>query len=195
MNYLAFDTSTDICSVTFFYNSNYYTKVKKNVREHSEFLPVFCSELINNKINEIDFIAISVGPGSYSGLKVSSSFAKGLSLAINKPIVPINAFESINLSIEEKKEYYIAIYSHRDYAFYQKYHSGKFLEKAKCNKISNINNFKVFGYGLKEHISDDKFVEIEPSSQNIGQIAHDNFKLLVKTDVNDVEPILLSKDD
>ena len=41
MNYLSIDTSSDICSVTLSLNGDINTFEKENIREHSEYLPVF----------------------------------------------------------------------------------------------------------------------------------------------------------
>ena len=69
MNYLAIDTSTNICSVAFLYKSKLNVLNEFNVKEHSKYLPLMSKELVEDKVKEIDFIALSIGPGSYSGLK------------------------------------------------------------------------------------------------------------------------------
>ena len=191
MNYLSIDTSSTICSVTLFYNSKFDVIEEKNVREHSEHLAPICNQLINNKIKEIDFIALSIGPGSYSGLKTSCSFAKGLAYAINKPIVPVNTFEGMNLSINNKQKYYIALYSHREYAYFQLFKAGKPEEKCKCAKINEMKNYNIYGFGFN-NLYKNQYLEIKPSSKNIGMIANEKFDNLSEIDLNNISPIFLS---
>ena len=193
MNYLAIDTSSDICSVSVFLNGNAETLEQKNVKEHSEYMPPFCKKLLGDNLSKkIDFIALSIGPGSYAGLKTSSSFAKGLSMAINKPIIPVETFKGMNLSIKNEDKYFIAIYSHRDFAFYQFYNGDGPLSKYVCGKISNMKDHSIFGYGFKNCEQSIEYSEITPSSKNIGMIANRNYNNLLVEDINNISPVLLS---
>ena len=191
MNYLSIDTSSKLCSTTLFYNRTFFTEDVESTNGHTTTLSSLCDKLGRKKIHEIDFIALSIGPGSYSGLRIGSSFAKGLALSLNKPIVPISTFEGMNLSIKDNDKYYISIYSHRDYAFYQLYNAGKIVENSKCSKIENMKIYKIYGYDFDDNLKSNRFVEIKPSSKNIGQIALNNFSNLVANKINDVRPLYL----
>ena len=191
MNYLSIDTSSTICSITLCEDSKYTYFEKENVKEYSRILGPACKDILNNKLDKIDFIALSIGPGSYTGLKTSCSFAKGLAYAISKPIIPISTFDGINLSIKNKDKYYIALYSHRDYAFYQLYKKGAKTNIIECNKISNMNDAPIYGYGFKEILKENYF-EIKPSSKNIGMLANEKYNNLSKVSLNDIQPIFLS---
>ena len=192
MNFLSIETTSNICSITFYYKSEFICFDKENIREHSKLLASNCKKIINDKINEIDFIALSFGPGSFSGIKTGCSFAKGLAYAIDKPIIPIDTFDGINLSIENKDKYYIALYSHKDYAFYQLYNSGSKFSKFECNKISKMTDFNIYGYGFNDTAIINNYYEIKPSSKNIGMIALKNYNNLSKISLNDIQPIFLS---
>ena len=73
-------------------------------------------EASNISIEELDFIAINIGPGSFTGIRIGVSFAKGLSFAKNIPLIPINGFDIINNKIKPKeKSFYICIFSHKSY--------------------------------------------------------------------------------
>jgi len=193
MNYLAIDTSSDICSVTVALNGKINTFEKDNIREHSEYLPLFCKRLFgNNSYDAIDFIALSIGPGSYAGLKTSSSFVKGLSFAVDKPIIPVETFKGMNLSVINKEKYYISLYSHRDYAYYQLYNHKGPLDDFICGKIKNMRTYKIYGYGFNNCKYDINHEEIKPSSKNIGMIAQGKYNNLPIQDADSVSPILLS---
>ena len=191
MNYLSIDTASKLCSVTLFHEDIFYTEEIMSDDGHTVLLSSLCDKIGKSKIREIDFIALSIGPGSYSGLRISSSFTKGLALSLNKPIVPVSTFEGMNLSIKDNGKYYISIYSHRDYAFYQLFNAGKIIGKNKCAKIDNMKNFKIYGCDFDENINIDKINLIKPSSKNIGQIALNNFSNLVTKDINDVKPLYI----
>ena len=193
MNYLAIDTSSNICSVTIAVNKEIRTLEENNVKEHSKFLPIFCKELLKDRIEQIEFIALSIGPGSYAGLKTSSSYAKGLAYSLKKPIIPVQTFDGMNHSIKSDQKYFIALYSHRDFAFFQLYNSKGSIGEKYCDKISNMKQYNIYGYGFNnENLKGMKYIEVIPCSKNIGMIADKKINNLSIPDINDINPILLS---
>ena len=92
---LQIETSTEVCSVAL--SENGKTVLKKESMEglnHSELLTVFIEELFTEKNIKPDFlnaVAVSKGPGSYTGLRIGVSVAKGLCYALNIPLVSINS--------------------------------------------------------------------------------------------------------
>ena len=192
MNYLSIDTSSKLLSLTFYYNLEYSTLEKEGVIEHTKFLSSMCSDLVKDKISSIDFIALAIGPGSYSGLKVGCTFAKGLSFTLNKPIIPISTFEGMNFSLKNKKKYFISLYSHREYAFFQLYDSGKSIEDCKCDTIENMKKYDIYGYGFNDLLNSDRFFNLKPSSLNIGKIASKNYNKFVENDIDNINPLYLS---
>jgi tRNA threonylcarbamoyl adenosine modification protein YeaZ len=190
MNYLAIDTSTDICSVSLFNNSKYNTLVKDGTKDHSEYLPVFAKKLLDDNSVNIKFIALNIGPGSFTGLKIGSSFSKGLAKALNIPIIPVSSFDALNRGIN-LDYYYLAIYSHRDFAFYTYYKKGV-KNKSKCDKISNFNEHKVFGYGFPNDLNIE-YHEVKPCSEKVGLIGNEQYKLYKNKSINEINPIYLMK--
>ena len=60
---------------------------------HASFVQVAIDNLLHKtgiRINEIDAVAVTMGPGSYTGLRVGLSSAKGIAYAINKPLIGIS---------------------------------------------------------------------------------------------------------
>ena len=84
MNIISIETATDWCGVALLINDKCEGKVQKKIpRKHSEKLPVFYNRLIlSTKFddNKLDAIAVSIGPGSFTGLRIGLGFAKGLDL-------------------------------------------------------------------------------------------------------------------
>tara|TARA_B100000029_G_scaffold514323_1_gene616717 strand:- start:507 stop:1085 length:579 start_codon:yes stop_codon:yes gene_type:complete len=191
MNFISINTCTNICSVAFFEDGEVRHKEKDNIKDHSEYIAIFTKDLIGEKIKKIDFIAIAIGPGSYSGLKAGLSFAKGLSLSLKVPILPIETFSAMNIGINEKNKYYISIYSHRDYLYVQEYLDKKSIDEPKCLKYEELKNIKIFGYGLN-NIPNLYYDEIRPSSIDVGKYVINNYNKIIKEKKQNISPIYLS---
>ena len=187
MNHLAIDTSTNICSVSLYSNGKYNTMKKEDISDHSEHLPVFVNKLLSNDI-EINFIALNIGPGSFTGLKIGCSFSKGLAKALNIPIVPIVTFEALKNEITSSN-YFLSIYSHRDFSFYTKIKNGVMGEH-KCDKISNFKDEKVFGYGFPKDLNVN-YKEIKPCSEKVSIIALENYNDFKNKSIDNINPIYL----
>tara|TARA_Y100001960_G_scaffold305353_1_gene359408 strand:- start:66 stop:641 length:576 start_codon:yes stop_codon:yes gene_type:complete len=189
MKFLSINTSTSLCSVSIYENNKFKTLEKKDVRDHSKYLAVYSKELLKNNHNEIDFIAVSVGPGSYAGIRASLSFVKGLCMAMNKPIVPVENFESMNEKIRCNDSYYLCIYSHKDYVYSQLFKDNKKVSDSVCVKFNKLEQLRIYGYGLDSLSSNYK--EIIPNSVLTGLYAKNNYKKLIENDFNKISPIYL----
>ena len=55
--------------------------------------------MIELDLNTIDAIAVSAGPGSFTGLRIGSATAKGLALALNKQIVSVPTVDAWHISV------------------------------------------------------------------------------------------------
>jgi tRNA threonylcarbamoyladenosine biosynthesis protein TsaB len=67
-------------------------------KEHGSFLQPSIQKLLKNNsiaIESIDAVAISIGPGSYTGLRVGMASAKGICFALQKPLIAVNSLEII----------------------------------------------------------------------------------------------------
>ena len=72
-----------------------------NKKDHAAFLQPAIRQLILNcsiALNDIDAIAITAGPGSYTGLRVAMASAKGLCYALQKPLITLNTLEVLAAS-------------------------------------------------------------------------------------------------
>lgn len=105
---LCLETATEVCSV-----SLAGTKGILSMRElkagfgHAEKLTVFISEVMEEagkKLNEIDAIAVSSGPGSYTGLRIGVSVAKGLCYALDKPLISLPTLSSLTVAAIERSQ-------------------------------------------------------------------------------------------
>jgi tRNA threonylcarbamoyladenosine biosynthesis protein TsaB len=98
-NILCIETSTEVCSVAFAQNGKLqFEKESGDGLNHSELLTVFIENLFDEnkvKLSQIDAVAVSKGPGSYTGLRIGVSVAKGICYALNKPLIVISTLDSM----------------------------------------------------------------------------------------------------
>ncbi len=96
---LQIETATTVCSVALAKDGK--TMAFKQVDQrniHAEVITVFIEELLvetGSHYADIDAIAVSCGPGSYTGLRIGISTAKGLCFALDKPLIAIETLESM----------------------------------------------------------------------------------------------------
>jgi len=99
---LNIETSTEVCSVSLAKNGNLLIK-KESIEgmNHSRKLTVFIEEIFaenNIQINTLDAVAVSKGPGSYTGLRIGVSVAKGLCYGLNIRLISVNSLEILGVS-------------------------------------------------------------------------------------------------
>ncbi len=98
---LNIETSTEVCSVTLAENGKtLFQKENTKGLRHSELLTVFIQDLFKeNKLemNSVDAVAVSKGPGSYTGLRIGVSVAKGLCYGLKKPLIGVGSLEGMGV--------------------------------------------------------------------------------------------------
>ena len=97
---LNIETATTVCAVTLSQDGKeVLTKSLKSEKySHSENLNLFIDSIFketNFSYNQLDAIAVSQGPGSYTGLRIGVSTAKGLGYALDRPLIAINSLKSL----------------------------------------------------------------------------------------------------
>ena len=101
---LNIETATKNCSVSIAKNGELLAlqEVNNGNYSHAELLHPFIEEVLKNAAiqkKEIDAIAVSKGPGSYTGLRIGVSAAKGLCFAFHKPLISIDTVTSLSYAI------------------------------------------------------------------------------------------------
>ena len=92
---LCIETSTTNCSISIGRDGQLLALKEINSKNfsHSEQLHTFIKELLNSEdisIKELSAVSISKGPGSYTGLRIGVSAAKGLAYALNIPLISVS---------------------------------------------------------------------------------------------------------
>jgi len=100
---LALETSENICGVCIYFSDEKYFSTSINLKHsHSEKifeLTDFLFKNANIKPAELDSIAVSEGPGSFTGLRIGFSAAKGIAYGANLPILPVPTYEAFALQL------------------------------------------------------------------------------------------------
>ncbi len=96
---LQIETSTQTCSVALAKEGVVlYSKEETDRNIHAANITLFIDEVVkfcNYTLNDLDAIAVSMGPGSYTGLRIGVSTAKGLCYALDIPLIAINTLEAM----------------------------------------------------------------------------------------------------
>jgi len=103
MTILQIETATTVCSVALAKDGkSIAVKQVDQHNIHAEVITVFIDELLaetGSHYKDIDAIAVSCGPGSYTGLRIGISTAKGLCFALEKPLIAIETLQSMTHGI------------------------------------------------------------------------------------------------
>ena len=108
---LSIETSTEVCSVAIHQNGVLLAESTSiEAYSHAERLaPMIQTILADNNIskNDLTAIAVSSGPGSYTGLRIGASKAKGLCFALDIPLITINTLESMLVGLPQEYSEFI----------------------------------------------------------------------------------------
>ena len=100
---LNIETTSEVCSVGLALNGELIASRETiDPNSHSRLLTVFIDEIFKEAgktVSDIDAIAISKGPGSYTGLRIGTSVAKGLCYSLGKPLISVDTLQSIAYGI------------------------------------------------------------------------------------------------
>ena len=146
---LGIDTSTKICTCSIFDSENGVIaetslSVKKN---HSNIVMPIIDNLFKISdltINDIDKIAVAIGPGSFTGVRIALGIAKGLAMALNKPLIAINELDILEaIAADGNENEIIPLIDARKERVYYKYQN-KYIDDYLINLISNFDKNKKY---------------------------------------------------
>jgi tRNA threonylcarbamoyladenosine biosynthesis protein TsaB len=95
---LAIDTATEACSVALMQGSDVIGQFKEVGRGHAEQILAMVDGVLGGAglaLNELDGIVASVGPGAFTGVRISVSVAQGLAFGAGLPVVPVTTLEAL----------------------------------------------------------------------------------------------------
>ena len=219
---LSIETGTDICSVALANDGELMAlRESDEGRDHAKKVALFVDELLREtgvQPSDIDAIAVGKGPGSYTGLRIGVSFAKGMCYALGIPLIAIGSldalaevaredFEAGIIDIEEEDWAQAKLCPMVDARRMEVYAQVFDVEgKAQSEVVAEVvteesfkewrakGKFVIFGNGAKkcaEVLPDAIIEDIVPSSRGIVRLAEETFNAGKFEDLAYFEPFYL----
>jgi tRNA threonylcarbamoyladenosine biosynthesis protein TsaB len=209
---LNIETATKNCSVSLAKDGNILTikELNNGNYSHAEVLHPFIVALLKEaKISsqQINAVAVSKGPGSYTGLRIGVSTAKGLCFSLDRPLISIDTLHSLSHSISIEKgvivpmldarrmEVYAAVFN-KDHDQIRDIKAEIINEDSFTKELAN-NQVYFLGDGAekcRELITHKNAVFVEnkfPSAKEMAQLSYDKYKNNDFEDVAYFEPFYL----
>ena len=210
---LGIETATRNCSVALFKDGIVIAE-KEHISDdyiHAELLTLFIQKVIysaNVSLKKIEAVALSNGPGSYTGLRIGTSTAKGLCYSLNIPLIAISTLKAMAFEMvknEKSATYCPMIDARRMEVFSALYDSNNKQIRGVQADVVDENTYTefladeiiFFGDGslkCQEIINhkNARFIEgINPSAKNLGTLAKAKFENKDFEDVAYFEPYYL----
>lgn len=209
---LNIETTTTNCSVSISKEGKtVFLKEDNNTNySHAESLHVFIDIVLkesHTSLSDIDAIAVSKGPGSYTGLRIGVSAAKGLCFALNKPLIAVSTLQALAYQIKTDDGLIVSMLDARRMEVYSAIFNPDFnqireteaeiLDERSFKDYLEKGNVYFVGNGVeksKEVITHPNAVFIEdklPSANEMGVLAHNKYKISNFEDVAYFEPYYL----
>lgn len=175
---------------------------------HAEKLHVFIEETLQIagiKYADLNAVAVSKGPGSYTGLRIGVSAAKGLCYALNIPLIAIDTLELLARQVKQKSGVIIPLIDARRMEVYSAIYDTNYnlLRKVEAEIISeksfaDYDTIHFAGDGAakcKGVLTGERYVYhddmIYPSAAQMGELAYHKYKISDTVDVAYFEPYYL----
>ena len=210
---LLIETATKSCSVSLS-SENKIIACKEEVNKqysHTEKLNIFIESLFRNTdffIKDLDVIAVSKGPGSYTGLRIGVSTAKGLCYALDVPLISVSTLKAMafGMAKKEKSDLYCPMIDARRMEVYNAFYNstnkeirGIQADIIEADSYQKELDKKVLFFGdgaqkckqIIQHPNAKFLDDIFPSSKDMLEIANEKFSEKIFEDVAYFEPFYL----
>ena len=192
MNILAIESASTICGIALFLEEKMVEINEINKpRIHGERLPVIIDKILSDyslAVSDLDGIAVSSGPGSYTGLRIGMNLAKGLAVVGKIPIISVPTLQVMNKGISKKGTYWILLYSHKNVVFSQRFYSGKTDSEIECEVYNSEKYVHTYGFNLDTVCDPTDYKIAPPSSVYVGELALMYYDQWSEMDLNKITP-------
>ena len=210
---LCIETATKVCSVGIYRGEEEVVLKEEHSEQyiHSEKLAIFIDECIkeaNIEPRNLSAVAVSSGPGSYTGLRIGTSTAKGFCFGIDAPLIAIETLDSlasVALSSFSEYDYYLPMIDARRLEVFTSVYTSKgikikntFAEVVESSSFSELLGSKVlcFGDGAEKCLDvlsklSPSFEDIHCSARNMAKLALEKYHAKEFVDLAYFEPFYL----
>lgn len=209
---LNIETTTKNCSVSIAKNGETIAikELNNGNYSHAEVLHTYIESIIKEAridVKEISAIAVSKGPGSYTGLRIGVSAAKGFCFALDKPLISVDTLKALSMAIKIESGHIIPMLDARRMEVYSAVFNHKYeqVSKTAAVVITEDSFLEFLDKGLvyfigdgakkcKETITHKNAIFIDdvfPSAKQMSTLSFEKYK---KNDIEDVayfEPFYL----
>ena len=218
MKILAVDTSSKICAVAILEDSNVIDEIKlDNGKTHSENLMPILKEVLeknNITLDKIDLIAVSVGPGSFTGIRIGIASIKSIAEVYKLPVASVTSLETLarNIETEDADTTIVSLIDAKNNQVYAGFFDNQYNLKEDeyaddinviLEKASKYNKFVFVGDGaeihkelIKNKFANKEVVFAEKNSQsaiNTGKLGYKKFLESNLKNADTILPIYLRK--
>ena len=211
---LNLETSSKNCSVSLSSMGKLVShfELEDDKYRHSELLTSKIQDILSNEkfnVKDLDAISIGVGPGSFTGLRIGFSVAKGLCYPHKIKLIGISTLKILANSLDSKKDNIISLINDKGNYFYlSKYNSEldelippriEFIDKEFLNKmidnsttivVNDINSYQLIDKILNKKVN---LIKNKISSSNMVSLSQKSFNNNIFEDVAYAEPVYVKK--
>ncbi|CAM4392197.1 MAG: tRNA threonylcarbamoyladenosine biosynthesis protein TsaB [Legionella sp.] len=163
MKLLAIDTSTEQASVAVSFGDELLHQEQGTQRTHAQFLLPMIDELLakaNISMTQLDGIIFGCGPGSFTGLRIACSIAKGLAYAHDLGLIPVSNLATIAWGARQADSAVLAVLDARMHEMYWAYYpQAQYVAEECVNAVADITvpsaqPIVLAGVGIDEYWAD-----------------------------------------
>ena len=106
MKLLAFETATEACSVALYIDGEIRERFEIAPKQHTQLALPWAEQLLAEagiKKSQLDAIAVGIGPGAFTGVRLAVALVQGIALALDKPVVPISSLAALAMQAADLK--------------------------------------------------------------------------------------------
>ncbi|MCC5927678.1 MAG: tRNA (adenosine(37)-N6)-threonylcarbamoyltransferase complex dimerization subunit type 1 TsaB [Cyclobacteriaceae bacterium] len=215
-NIISIETATPVCSVSLYADGKLQAMFESYLeKSHSKYLTVLIQEIVRSAdltLSDINAVAVSKGPGSYTGLRIGTSTAKGLCFGLDIPLISVDTLEAMACGVSKymaedillcpmldarRMEVYSCIYDHQLQAITETeaivIDSESFTSFLGNAKIAFFGNGAAKCKNVIQHPNAIFIDGIHPSAKDIGTLACRKFATSSFEDLPAYEPFYLKE--
>ena len=214
MKILAVDTSSEICSVAILEDNKVIVENSLNDgKTHSENLMTIMENTLEEnkiKLSDIDLIACSVGPGSFTGIRIGVSSIKAIAEVLDVPVASVTSLETLAQNVEVKGATIVSLIDAKNDQVYAGIFDDNYNKKEEyiadsiynvIERLKEYENIILVGNGaikykglLEESVQNISFSDSNlQSASNVGKIGYKKHKEKDLASADTIMPMYLRK--